>query len=157
MAKTLLIPTDFTVASLYTVKQSLEHVDRVRIVLMYAESLNDSITDLLLFRPHKKLQSHLNRDFSEALEIITNRFETKLYGPISIHGFHGTNKNAMINFLDAHRVDEIVVPEDFVFKTNRQLVNPMQLLAAANRPIRSIRIPQSTTQNHITELISLFQ
>lgn len=158
MTKTLLIPTDFTITSLHTLKLTLEmeKTNRIRVVLMYSEPLSDSITDLIFFRPHKKLLSNLNREFNEALEIIRNRFETKLYGNITIAGYHGTHKNALHNFLDAYRVDEIIIPTDYVFKTNDHLTDPSTILRYANRKITSVNIPHSSTQSHSSELITLF-
>jgi len=59
MPKTILIPIDFRVASLNTLKYALERSSGSphRVILIYAEYLEDSITELLFYRPESKPRS----------------------------------------------------------------------------------------------------
>jgi hypothetical protein len=56
MPKRILIPIDFSVESLNTLKRALDGLGdtHVEVILMYAEYLSDSITELLFYSPDDK-------------------------------------------------------------------------------------------------------
>ena len=68
MVKNILVPIDFQVASLNTMKLALEDREdcEVRVILMYSEFLTDSISDLLFYSPHKIIDAKLTPEFKEA-------------------------------------------------------------------------------------------
>jgi hypothetical protein len=130
MAQTILVPTDLRVASLNTLKLALEFLDGgpVRAVLMYAEYLDDSITDLLFYSRKTKISNSVSSEYREALEILRNRFEAKLLGNIVIERFHGYNSNALNNFIDANKIDMVFIPKSYQLKTTSKSTNPIPLL-----------------------------
>ncbi|MES2726816.1 MAG: hypothetical protein V4643_06915 [Bacteroidota bacterium] len=139
MAKTILIPIDFQTASLHTLKVVLENNTNthIRVVLMYAEYLSDSISDLL-FYSHTKVITALNTpEFQEALEILKNRFEASLE-KMEIKIFHGVNTNALNNFCKANNIEAIYVPKTYKLKTPNQAFNPIPLLRKTTLPFTEV-------------------
>jgi hypothetical protein len=139
MAKTILIPIDFRTESLHTLKIALEAhtIEPTKIVLMYAESLGDSITELLFYTPGKSITNLTTPEFTEALEIIKNRFEGMITS-ISIKAFHGLNTNALKSFCEANNIDAIYIPKTYKLKTPKRAFNPIPLLRKLNLSVIEI-------------------
>jgi len=157
MVKTILVPIDFRVASLNTLKLALESSSEIHIaaILIYAEHLNDSITDLLFYKPRRIINSLLSPEFKEALEILKNRYEGKLID-IEIKLFHGVNKNYLNNFLEANKVTHIYVPKDYKLKTSARSFDPLQILKKSDLPIFEMQWINSNNQSEQEQLSSLF-
>jgi hypothetical protein len=83
MVKKILIPTDFKIESLNTLKYSLEErkQEKSSVILMYSAYNSDSITDLLFYNPTKIVEALVSSNFNDAINIIKNTYET------SIHSF----------------------------------------------------------------------
>ena len=106
--KTILVPTDFRVASLNMLRLALEEVaePRVNVVLLHCEVLDDSITELLFYSPSRIIRDLLTDDFEEALSILTNRFEDRI-GQFQIKLFHGHVQSVFDTLLDTLEIDAI--------------------------------------------------
>ena len=139
MANTILVPIDFHIESLDAVREALilNNNHSTKVVLMYSEYLSDSITELLFYSPEKVLQKHITPEFTEALEIIKNRFEGSVTD-ISIKVFHGVNPNAMAIFCDANGIDSVYIPAKYKLKTPKRAFNPISLLKKAAIPITEV-------------------
>lgn len=137
MAHTILVPTDLRVASLNTLKLALDFIEEsnVRVVLMYAEYLDSSITDLLFYSRKSRVSNTVTDEFKEALEILRNRFEGKLLGNIVIERFHGYNSNALSNFVEAHKADSVFLPKSYQLVTSSKSFNPIPLISELKLPI----------------------
>lgn len=157
MTKTILVPTDFSVASLNTLKLALEPYseDPIEVILMYSEYLDDSITELLFYTPNKTISNHITPAFKEALEIIKNRFEGKIKH-ISIELFHGYNKNAIKTFLEANHVDEIYIPSNYQLKTSKKAFSPIPLLRKSNYNVIEVNIETDFELPIQEQFLSLF-
>lgn len=118
--KTILVPIDFSVESLNTLKLALEHSgdDLVQAVLIYPKYLNDSITDLLFYDPYSTIESLNNEAFREGLEIVKNRYEKRLTSVI-IRLYHGIGKNHLKVFVESHKIDEIYIPKTYLLKQSK--------------------------------------
>lgn len=131
MNNRILIPFDFTPGSLATLKVVLSEMEALKqkcsVVLLYAEFLNDSITDLLFYRPHKRIDQLSTQQFQESLSIIRNRFESGIES-IRIELFHGRNVAAMRNFLEAHEIEKVFIPADYELKTPANAFDPAHLI-----------------------------
>ncbi len=157
MTKTILVPIDFRVASLNTLKLALEPYseDPIEVILMYSEYLDDSITELLFYTPNKTVANHITPAFKEALEIIKNRFEGKIKH-ISIELFHGYNKNAIKTFLEANKVDEIYLAKNYQLRTSKRAFDPTSLLKKSSYKIIEVNINNDIEQTEHEQLIALF-
>jgi hypothetical protein len=157
MTKTILIPIDLRIASLNTLKVVLEknQEDAPDVLLMYAEYLGDSITELLFYSPEKFLQVRMSQTFEEALEILKNRFENRV-NSISLKPFHGRNASAMRQFMRANSVSDVFVPLTYRLQTRGRAFDPIPLLKKTGMPVTEIEWlpgPDNTEQG---QLISLF-
>ncbi len=111
MKDSILIPTDFTVASLNLLKQALkDHKDEKRnYILVFECNLGDSITDLLFLSKTTLISSYANETFNEGLDILKSRF-SEVIDSIRIEPFYGFTKAAFRNFTDANQVEKAYVP-----------------------------------------------
>src|ERR1051325_8940830 len=91
--RTILIPTDFSIASLSLLKVALdEHSgENLDIVFVCGYRLSDSITDLLFHSPSKILAKLESEDFREACAVLRNRPGSRI---LSIRKMLFTGKTA---------------------------------------------------------------
>lgn len=138
MQKTILIPTDFSVTSLNALRLALEQLQDdqpINAVLMYAEWLEDSITELLFYSPKKRVESLKSEVFEEALMILQNRFENRI-ASIRIELFHGYNISAFRNFAQANQIDQVFALQDYTFKPAKRGFDPIPLIKKSKFPIQ---------------------
>jgi hypothetical protein len=107
---TILIPTDFRVASLNTLRWALEQLDapEVDVVLLHCETLDQSITELLFYSPRRLINDRRTTDFDDALSILLNHFAHKV-GQVHLELFHGRSQSAFDALLQTLRIDAIYV------------------------------------------------
>ena len=129
MVKKILIPTDFKIESLNTLKYCLEErkQEKSSVILMYSAYNSDSITEVLFYDPIKIVEALVSSNFNDAINIIKNKFESSLYA-IKIELFHGLNRNAFVNFYDAHGVDLVYLPKDYCLKPYKNGFDPIPLI-----------------------------
>lgn len=158
MAQTILVPTDFRVASLNTLKLALESYGdtRVKVMLMYSEALDDSITELLFYDPDKIIKSLTSNEFKEALEVIKNRFEATLWGDINILLFHGNTSTAFYHFAKGNGIDRVFIPKSYQLAPSKKAFDPTALIRRSDIPFIEVgwKIDRSTTEYE--QLITLF-
>lgn len=156
MAKTILIPTDFHVASLNTLKLALEtsQHEKIHVILIYSEYLNTSISDLLFYSPHKIINSRLSYEFKEAVQILKNRFEGKVTD-IVIKVFHEHDRKLLTGFIETHNIDEIFVPKVYKLKTHKRSFDPVPLIKKTSFPVYEIEWESTNTKTEQEQLIAL--
>ncbi len=157
MQKTILIPIDFHVESLNTLKLALkQNADsEVQVVLMYCEYLSDSIRDLLFYSPHKRIAELASADFHDAISIIRNRFSTTLIS-LRIELFHGHNASAFRNFTDGNRIDEIYIPKSYTLKKYKSGFDPGPLIKKSRLPFFEMDWATDTSLSQQDQLGFLF-
>lgn len=114
-----LIPTDFSVESLNTLKLVLKNnaATSFEIILLHPFSLGDSISDLLFYSPRRLLRERQTEEFTSALSILKNRYESSIQS-ISIEAFHSVSLQALKNFVEARGVSHIYVPGSYQLSKN---------------------------------------
>ncbi|MBL7936163.1 MAG: hypothetical protein JNM51_10200 [Bacteroidia bacterium] len=139
MAKTILIPVDFTPESLNTLKLALKEnsISGVNVILMYSEYLTDSITDLLFYSADRIIESHITPDFEETISILKNRYETDIK-TIKIELFHGYNINSFKNFIEAKRIDAIYIPKKYTLKLKKNGFDPIPFIKKSGLPVQEM-------------------
>ena len=119
MAKTILIPTDFSVKSLITAKIALEanqdEQGRVKLILIHGIFNSTSITELLFYSKHKVLSQLETPEFQASCRILRSKFESILES-MDIDLFNGTSQAAFENYLEGNQIDEAYLP---VNRTNQ--------------------------------------
>lgn len=109
MKKSIVIPTDFTVNSLNTLKAVLSNNATgtpLDIILLHGLNLSDSIRDLLFFSKRKHIDALTNSEFEEAFEVLCNKFDSQI-NSIKIDLFTGFNQIAFNSYLDSNNVEKI--------------------------------------------------
>lgn len=157
MTKTILIPIDFSVASLNMLKLALEDMksESIHVILMYSEFPSDSITDLLFYSETTIIYKKTTPNFTEALEVIKNRFEKTLLS-INIKVFHAYNVKALEVFLKANRVDELYIPKKFKLAENNRAFDPVPLLREVDLPTKELEWSEENFLNIKDQLQALF-
>lgn len=158
MQKTVLVPTDFSVTSLNALRLALEQRQDdqpVDIVLMYAEWLDDSISELLFYSPKKRIESLKSEVFEEALTILQNRFENRI-NSIRIELFHGYNTRAFHNFAQANQIDQVFALQDYPLKPAKRGFDPIPLIKKSNLPIQFLAWKEQGTYFEENQLQLLF-
>jgi hypothetical protein len=118
MRKKLIVPSNFSVESLLTVKSLVENCSEnysYDIKLVHGYVLTSSITDLLFYSKSQVLNSFISDDFREACEILKNKYNSKIK-TISTDLFTGESQNAFLNYLEAQGFDAYILPDNYVFK-----------------------------------------
>lgn len=143
MTKTILIPTDFRVASLNTLKYALEKSSggSYHVILIYAEYLEDSITELLFYRPESKIASKITPEFRNALEVLRNRFEFQI-ADLDIKLFHNRSRRGLRRFVENHKIDEIYIPQTYHLKMPRKAFDLVSIIRQTFIDYREIDWPQ---------------
>lgn len=133
--RTILIPIDFRVASLSALSLALEQTDEptVRVVLLYCESLDNSITELLFYSPERTIDDLLTRDFRDALTILLNRFENTV-DDLRIELFHGHAQRAFDALLDTLQIDAVYVAKSYRLHLAGRAFDPMPYIRKSNVP-----------------------
>ena len=158
VVKKILIPIDFKIESLNTLKYALEERKQEKscIILMYSAYSSDSITELLFYNPAKIIKALTSPHFNDAINIIKNTYESSLHS-IQIELFHGLNRNAFLNFYEAHGIDLVYIPKDYYLKPHKNGFDTIQLIKEAN--VQYIEVAWKSDQ-HTTnkdELNQLFK
>jgi hypothetical protein len=139
MGKKILIPIDFRIESLNTLKYALEErkQEKSSVILMYSTFNSDSITELLFYNPAKIIQALVSSHFNDGINIIKNTYESSLHS-LTIELFHGLNRNAFLNFYEAHGIDLVYLPKDYCLKPNKNGFDPIPLIKKSKVQYREV-------------------
>lgn len=157
MAKTILIPIDFKVQSLNTLKLALadSQADDVTVILVYPETLSDSITELMFYSPGKRIRALTGAEFKKALDILVNRFERQV-SDIRIELLHAPHRQFLLNFLKAHRISEIYVPKRYQLSPGANGFDPIPGLKKSGLPVYEMDWEPGSAGS-VNELNALFR
>jgi hypothetical protein len=158
MTKKILIPIDFKIESLNTLKYALEERKQEQscITLMYSEYSSDSITDLLFYHPAKITRALASAQFNDAIDIITNTYESSLQS-CKIEVFHGLNRNAFLNFYEAKEIDLIYLPKEYKLKPHKNGFDPIPLIKRSKVEYREVAWTSEEDTTSKDELNHLFK
>lgn len=144
--KNVLIPTDFTPASLdlvATVAQSLN--SKFNIVLFHALEMPDNLIDAMR---RAGLKDH-NQLISETLRIKCRKLKATYsnINNISFKIMHGSTPAAFENYADANDIDLIVYPEGYTFiPVVRESVNPERMFRKSGIELMRRMAPKKTVK-----------
>jgi hypothetical protein len=160
MQKTILFPTDFTVGSLNIVRAVLEKMPEgrtCRIILLHGYRPGSSITDLLFSSGKQWSDSLTNKEFDTALEVIRNKFESRLTS-MATDLFIGHNQNAFNNYLEANRVDEIYMPQEHLLSlTNKRSFDLAPFIRKSGMVVNEVRVRQTSRMPEKGMVAEVFQ
>jgi hypothetical protein len=158
MVKKILIPIDFRIESLNTLKYSLEErkQEKSSVILIYSEYSSDSITELLFYNPVKIVEALVSANFNDAINIIKNTYETSIHS-FKIELFHGLNVNAFLNFYEAHGIDLVYLPKDYYLKPHKNGFDPIPLIKKSKVQYREVNWTNEYNLTDNDDLNQLFK
>lgn len=134
-ATRVLIPSDFTIDSLFFVIHSIEQstAEQLDVVLVYGNKTSTSISELLGITLDDQLEDLQSEDFLKACQMICHRYENRklnIYADII-----GTdNPNYLHHYLNGARIDEVKIPANYQFeKRTRHYFDVGQALLRLNK------------------------
>lgn len=135
----ILIPTDFRVSSLHTLRLALEEIDapKVDVVLLYGTTLDTSITEMLFYSPRRIIADLLTDDFREGISILFNRFESKI-GDWQIELFHGYRQRAFDTLLNTLGVDTCYMGRSYPYHLTGDAFDLTPFLQKSVVPCREV-------------------
>lgn len=155
--KRILIPTDFTIASLNIIHSLVEKVsDPFEIVLFHPVYIPNSISDLLFTR--RITQGYITNEYSEACEILKNKYSSQIHSMNTVF-FYGSSAAAFNNFLEGNKVDLIAINEQHEYReTYKNSLSPMAFIRKAKYEVLSLTMekaqtPKVTEQSTLSELL----
>lgn len=157
MTTKILIPTDFAIESLNTLKLAMNHLEtyEVDVVLLYSEDLGNSITELLFYNPKKGIESLRTKEFDEALSILKNRFESRIKS-ISYEIFHGYRVKLMEDFIESKNIDSIFLPKTYRLQMPNKGFDPMPLIKKSSLTYTELDWEVDVQNSDEIQLQSLF-
>lgn len=158
MAKRMLIVTDLRVESLNTLRLALEHAgeEQVEIVLMYAETSPDSITEMLFHNPEYRIKELVKPEFQEALAILKNRYENVICS-LRIRLFSGFTTNAFRNFAEGLRIEVVYLPRTYQLQPGERGFDPTPYIKKSGLPYHELDYTPGANSVKDNVLDSLFK
>ena len=158
MLKKILIPIDFRIESLNTLTYCLEErkEEKSTVVLMYSAYSSDSITELLFYNPAKIIEALVSPNFTDAINIIKNKYESSLHS-FKIELFHGLDRNAFLNFYGAQGIDLVYLPKDYCLKPHKNGFDPIPLIKKSKVQYREVAWTRDHDTTDKDELNQLFK
>lgn len=141
MEKTVLVPTDFSIASLNIVKSYLSAQQanvKINIILLHGLQQTDSITSLLFYSKSRLIEELTNIEFDESCRVLKNKFASQIR-TMRKDIFTGFTQAAFNQYAEANRIDEVCVPILYnpVFKS-RHSFDLLPYIKASKLPVETI-------------------
>lgn len=133
MSKTILFPTDFSIASLKPIQAAIsDHPDeKLDLVLIHGIHASDSITDLLFFSKSALVSDLSNEAFDSACKLLQNLFSNRI-NSLRIELFTGFTQSAFSAFLDGLRANKLYIPFSKLELTNKLSMDLSSFIAKSN-------------------------
>ena len=159
MKRNVVIPTDFSMDALKTLKEVLQHSDQgqqYNIILLHSALLDDSITDLMFYSKSKLLKKYSNEAFNSGLAIIRNKFEDRI-NSLRVELFTGFTQSAWDNFVEANQVNEIFVPSNYTESNMpKQSIRLMDFMENGKADIQKVSIQISDSISSKSQVSEIF-
>lgn len=138
--KKILVPTDFSIGSLNVIHSIVSRFDEpVDIILFHAVYVSNNISDLL-FMTRKITQTYITKDYSDACEILRNKYSSRIKS-LKTDFFYGSSSMAFNNYVEAKNADYIALNAQHTYKeTYKQSIDPMPLVRKAKCAVLSLNI-----------------
>jgi hypothetical protein len=127
--KTILIPTDFTSASLQTIEETIRYFrpEPVNIILFHAFEMPGSMQDVVGAdnKPHLQVMSER---FRRGCKRIKDKYGSVVYN-IGFRHMYGSTVRVFKNYLQFNKVDLIVYPSNQLLQpVHKKSVSPDQMI-----------------------------
>ena len=117
--------------------------------------LSGSITDMLFYSPPKLLKSPAAAQFTEALEIIRNRYSEAIVR-VSFQVVHFNSVSYMRRWLATNGVTDIYIPSNYRLRCSGRAFDPVPLLRKSRLPLHEIEFDLPANKTDREHILSLF-
>jgi hypothetical protein len=155
--KRILIPTDFTIASLNVIHSLVDKINEpFEIILFHPVYIPNSISDLLFTR--RITQGYITEEYTEACEVLKNKYSSQISSMNTVF-FYGSSSAAFNNFAEGNKIDMIAINEQHEYKeTYKNSLSPMSFIRKAKYEVLSLSVeksqaPKVTEQSTLSELL----
>ena len=157
--RNILIPTDFTIASLQLIEYALLNFPntKLNIVLIAGFRLPDTRWAVFHFSESKQIRMQLSEEFIEAKHLIIREHKEAIEN-ITFQLFSGVNSFAFQNFLEQLHLDYAVIPKgNTLYYPNRKWFDTTRLIKKNVKNIIEVpvELKEEVSQKKYS-LISLF-
>lgn len=155
MKKNILVPTDFSEASLSLVEHAIANTenDELHFVLTYCMFLPDSPIDQLFFSKIELFQSLKSPEFKRMCRAIRDRNSNRKIVLIT-ELFTGLNQAAFNNFIDGNEIDEAVIPSRYQPRLNlKRSFNPIPFIRKSRLKITEVAMGDKTDADKEMNLV----
>lgn len=154
MSTTVLIPTDFSMDSIESLRSLLlfQKEQKMRVLLIHGVHLGNSITELLFFDQKELKYEMAGRRFLNALENLEEELHNYV-DDIQILFFTGATQSNFNHFVEANGIDRIIIPSEGAFDwSDRRSINIVPYLQKANVRKQVITWKKDPVTNAISSL-----
>jgi hypothetical protein len=133
----ILIPTDFTPASLKLAERALRNIsdNKVSVVLFHAFDISAFPFELLRSGQKDPSSELLTEPFRQACKQLKDDHSHRI-SKIIVRCMNGSTRAMFKNFAEANDIDMIFCPDEYVFsKSHKQSVNPVNLFKKCGIPV----------------------
>ena len=149
----ILVPTDFTPASLKTAELAIKESgeSNINIILFHAFEMPSNVFDLLGSGYKEPAQELLNEPFRQACRQLKNDY-SKQVGKITVRCMNGNTKALFRNFAEANDVDIIFCPSNYSYtKIHTRSLDPQVFFKKSGLPVvketNRSKVPVFSNQN----------
>jgi hypothetical protein len=133
----VLVPTDFTAASLKLAEAALknENLQKCNLILFHAFGLPDLPIDLLMSGRKDPAGELMNEPFRQACKQLKDAYPSRI-GKIVVRCLQGNTRAVFRNFVEANDIDLIYCPEDYVFvPVHNRSIDPCYFFQKSGVPV----------------------
>ena len=153
MSRKVLIPTDFTIESLNTVRYLLNSYPletTFDVTLFFGFRLPNSTIELMYFSKSRLINDISNPGFEEACACIKKDYVGQI-NSLRLDIFTGKNKAAFQNYLEANHIEQACVPVKYQLKLpHKRSFNPLPFLYKSGVEILEVSL-STVTENERPE------
>lgn len=155
--KHILIPTDFTVASLQPIHAVVKCYcpdNQLKISLLHLLESPSGIQDLLTKPANGILKKIVTEEFKTACQVLQTKYSSGI-ADIDIMIKYGTTASYLRNLLEGHKIDALWIAESFTFKRpSKQSVDIYRLVKKLRFPVNRAPVTGfSVMGNSLSELL----
>lgn len=141
--KNILIPTDYSVATLNCVSGFLDKNpdQKFQIIMVHFLQLSDSISELLMLSRRNREYQYISNDFEAAMDKMRKRYADQI---TSLHAefFYGSTVVVFKNFLEHNGIDAILLLHGHQYeKLAENSIEPHLMVERSGYPVLTISAP----------------
>lgn len=146
--KSILIPTDFSLATLNCVSGFLDKNpdQKFEVTMVHFLQLSDSISELLMLSRRNREYQHISNEFEEAMDKLRKKYASQL---TTLHAefFYGSTVAVFKNFLEHKEIDAILMLHGHQYaKLAENSIDPYLMVERSGYPVLTISAPVKTAR-----------